>query len=320
MKRLLRHIRLVPLAEESLGVRSMALYVETPDVRVLFDAGVSLAPRRYGLFPHPLELKAAKEARERIQEYARRADVITISHYHLDHFTPGYKSWLEWTSPETQRELYAEKILVVKHPRENINYNQLRRAHAFLKAVEPLAEKVVYAEGSILEFGETKLRCIGLGPHGPEGSRLGFVAIFALETRGERVIFAPDVQGPISKKLLRMLRVGGEGLLVIGGPPLYLAGKKVSQEDVEKGIKNLKELLLKCPVVTGHHLLRDPEWREPLGETAARVLTYASLAGRDEVLLEAYRRELYEYSPPGEEFEKWLERYRKGDREEPPPL
>jgi len=46
-------MEVVPVGEESLGVRSMCLYVETRDVRVLFDAGVSLAPRRFGLPPHP---------------------------------------------------------------------------------------------------------------------------------------------------------------------------------------------------------------------------------------------------------------------------
>jgi len=49
-----------PVGEESLGVRSMCLYVETRDVRILFDAGVSLAPRRFGLPPHPRELERAR--------------------------------------------------------------------------------------------------------------------------------------------------------------------------------------------------------------------------------------------------------------------
>jgi len=49
-----RNIRVVPLAEESFGVRSMCTYVETPDVRVLLDAGVSLGPNRFGFPPYPL--------------------------------------------------------------------------------------------------------------------------------------------------------------------------------------------------------------------------------------------------------------------------
>jgi Predicted hydrolase of the metallo-beta-lactamase superfamily len=33
-------MEVVPVGEESLGVRSMCLYVETRDVKILFDAGV----------------------------------------------------------------------------------------------------------------------------------------------------------------------------------------------------------------------------------------------------------------------------------------
>ena len=65
---MLRNIRIIPLADESLGVRSMAVYVETSTIRVLLDAGVSLAPKRYGLLPHPAEFEALKEARGRLAE------------------------------------------------------------------------------------------------------------------------------------------------------------------------------------------------------------------------------------------------------------
>ena len=60
---MLRHIRVVPLAAESFGVRSMCTYVETSDIKVLLDGGVSLCPIRYGLPPHPQEFRAIIEAR-----------------------------------------------------------------------------------------------------------------------------------------------------------------------------------------------------------------------------------------------------------------
>lgn len=79
-------IKITPLASESLGVRSLAVFVETPDIKLLLDAGASLAPR-FGKLPHPLEYKALKAAREKIRRYAQRADLITITHYHFDHYT-----------------------------------------------------------------------------------------------------------------------------------------------------------------------------------------------------------------------------------------
>ncbi len=69
---MLRYINVVPLAAESLGVRSMCTFVETADVRVLLDAGVSLGPYRLGFPPHPREYEALKESRRRIAEAAER--------------------------------------------------------------------------------------------------------------------------------------------------------------------------------------------------------------------------------------------------------
>lgn len=43
-------MNIVPLAFESMGVRSMATFVET-DQRILIDPGTSIAPKRFG-FPH----------------------------------------------------------------------------------------------------------------------------------------------------------------------------------------------------------------------------------------------------------------------------
>ena len=59
---MLKKIKAMPIAAESLGVRSMCTYIETPDLRVLLDAGVSLCPYRFRLPPHPKEFEAIKEA------------------------------------------------------------------------------------------------------------------------------------------------------------------------------------------------------------------------------------------------------------------
>ena len=97
-------MEVVPVGEESLGVRSMCLYVETRDVRVLLDAGVSLAPRRFGLPPHPRELERAREVRAAILRLAEETDVVTVSHYHRDHFTPWYPSVYMATDGEADRK------------------------------------------------------------------------------------------------------------------------------------------------------------------------------------------------------------------------
>ncbi|MGC8998616.1 MAG: MBL fold metallo-hydrolase, partial [Candidatus Bathyarchaeia archaeon] len=104
----------------------MCTYVETRDVRVLLDAGVSLCPNRYGLPPHPLEYKAIIESRRRIAESAEKADLVTVSHYHFDHHTPSYEDWLcNWTEKdETARQIYKDKVVLIKNPKERINFSQ----------------------------------------------------------------------------------------------------------------------------------------------------------------------------------------------------
>ena len=71
-----KRIKVTPIAAESLGVRSMCTLIETPSLRVLLDAGVSLSPNRFRLPPHPQEFKAIKSARQKIAEFAENAEKV----------------------------------------------------------------------------------------------------------------------------------------------------------------------------------------------------------------------------------------------------
>ena len=51
-------MKIIPIASDSLGVRSMATYVETKDCKILIDPSAALGPKRYGLPPHNKELEA----------------------------------------------------------------------------------------------------------------------------------------------------------------------------------------------------------------------------------------------------------------------
>src|SRR5437867_3238503 len=114
----------------------MCTLVRTRDVTVLLDAGVALGPR-FRLMPHPREFRARDEARERINEAAAKAKVITISHYHNDHHTPNYLDpvWLGST-PELSEKTYSGKIVLAKDFRSNINTAQRRRGWMFKQSAE----------------------------------------------------------------------------------------------------------------------------------------------------------------------------------------
>ena len=321
-------IRVVPLADESLGVRSMSVYVQTPDLGILIDAGVSLAPRRYGLPPHPSEFIKLREARERILNYSRLSEVVIISHYHLDHYTPSFPSWYEWTREDTYEEIYGDKIVLMKDFSNNINYRQMVRAKYLYEAIKDKAYKILQVDGKTIRIGDTIVKFSKPFPHGPPGTRLGWVLMTTVIFDDEKVVHASDIQGPMDHNALEYIIEERPDILILGGPPLYLEGKKVSMADIERGMKNMIELIRRMNIVIlSHHTLRDPGWKDRLnsafiesGESENKVFTMAEYRGMDNMLLEARRKELWEKMPPNEEFIRWINLKGKDRIKVHPPL
>ncbi len=311
---MLHKIKVVPLAAESLGVRSMCTYVETSDARVLLDAGVSLSPSRFRLPPHPLEFEAIKEARRKIAEFAEKADVVTISHYHFDHHTPSFEDWLcNWTDAKIAQQVYENKLVLAKNYRLDVNASQRRRGWVFEKIVSKYVKKLEFADGKIFAFGKTKLKFSQPVFHGLPNTPLGWLLMTTIEHESERVLFASDVQGPMDNTTLQTILAEKPQLLIIGGPPLYLAGFRVKIQQVQMGLKNLETLAKRIPVViVEHHLLRDLNWRnsaEQIFESAHnegnKLVTAAEFLGAENRLLEAKRKLLFKDAPPNPDFERW---------------
>jgi predicted metallo-beta-lactamase superfamily hydrolase len=328
---MLRGIQIVPLAAESLGVRSMCTYVETPDVKILLDAGVSLCPNRFGLPPHPEEFKTIIECRRKIAEASEKAEVVTISHYHFDHHTPSFEDWLcNWTAPnETATEIYEGKTVLMKNPNESINYSQRHRAWMFQLTGGKHARKLITADGKSFKFGNaTQVRFSEPVFHGPEGSELGWVLITTVEFQGERFVFAPDVQGPMSTHSLELILAEKPRCIMIGGPPTYLADFRASPNQIQAGLKNLERVVENVPLtILEHHILRDENWLGKTGNVfdratnvGHRVLTAAEYLGKANMFLEAVRKRLFVQEKPSEEFERWMQRSIEARRCTRPPV
>lgn len=322
-------IKLQPVAFESMGVRSMCCLVETPDLSVLFDAGVSLG-QRFSLAPHPLEYMALADARKRIRELAKKADIVTVSHYHFDHFTPPFRSDTVWTwsSKEEAEAIYGGKRILAKDARENINYSQRKRGWIFRNLVGPIAKSIEEADGKTFKIGGTELKFSPPLSHGEEGSELGYVLTVTFKNEGETVTIAPDVQGPISDDALYYLERCESDILVLGGPPTYLAQSKLQEAAFERGFRNMSKLVSKMQLtIVDHHLLRDAEWRQKASEvflvakmSSKKVQTAAEYLGLNDNLLEALRKNLYEREPPSEEFMAWTRLPLEKRRRTMPPL
>jgi uncharacterized protein len=314
---MLSKIKVTPLAAESFGVRSMCTLVETPDVTVLLDAGVSLCPYRFSLPPHPIEFQTIAKLRQRIAKAADQAEVVTISHYHFDHHTPSYEDWLvNWTeTTQTARQIYEGKRVFMKNPQEKINASQRQRAYLFQKTGGKYAKTLEPADNKTFNFGKnTVLRFSEAVAHGSDNSLLGWVVMVTVECEGERFMFAPDVQGPLSTHTAELIKAEKPHMIMLGGPPFYLADFKIDITQLQRGLANLTSIVETVPVtIMEHHVLRDEQWRkqtEQIYATADKtehsVMTAAEFAGAENLFLESRRKKLYIDFPPSKEFEKWI--------------
>ncbi|WP_297467228.1 MBL fold metallo-hydrolase [Thermococcus sp.] len=285
-------MRVIPIASESLGVRSLATFVEASGLKILIDSGVALGPKRYGLPPARIELETLQKMRKKLQGYAKRADVVIISHYHYDHHTPFFEGLYESSSEAFAKEIYGGKLLFIKHPKENINFSQRKRAWAFLKNAEPIAKKIEFADGKTFDLGGVRLEFSPAVPHGREGSKLGFVVMTLIDDGSQRIIHASDIQ-LLNRKAVEWIIEKNPDVLITGGPPTYL-GKR-AEGSWETGIKNLNEIIheTNAEIILDHHIVRDRRYLEFFDELEGRPKTFARFLKVEDRPLEAYRRELH---------------------------
>jgi len=296
-------LKIIPLAFDSLGVRSQATYVQTKDLNIIIDPSAALAPRRFGLPPHRVEVERLYELSSNIEEFLRESDVAIITHYHYDHHDPGRIISLE---------NYNGKILIVKDPKNKINISQKIRASKFLKLVNNYISKLVIADSKCFAFGKTKICFSKPVPHGVN-DRLGYVIEVLVDDGEEKFLYTSDVEGPVLEEQVEFILLHKPDILIVDGPLTYMLGYKFSMSDLQKSIKNLKEIIeaLKgSTIILDHHLLRDSEYKSRLHEIygyakalKVRVISAAEYLGKPIDVLEVRRRELYEKEfAPGKIF------------------
>jgi len=282
-------MKIIPIAFDSLGTRGMATYVETKDVKIFIDPSVSLAPIRYGLEPHSIELKRLDEHWKEIVKLASKSEVLIITHYHYDHHNP-------WE----HLEIYKNKTVLVKHPTEKINRSQKQRSSFFLEQIKELPKKIEYADGQEFKFGKTKIKLSPPVFHGTN-PRLGYV-IEVLVDDGYKFIHTSDVEGPSQKDQVDFILENKPNLVFLDGPLSYMMyrfGVKAMESSVENMIKIVETCLLDN-LILDHHFLRDLKWKERISEVfkiaeknKIEVKTSAEYLGKEIDMLEAHRKELY---------------------------
>ncbi|MBI1733826.1 MAG: hypothetical protein HYR51_01510 [Candidatus Rokubacteria bacterium] len=273
-------MKIVPLAADSLGVRSMATYVEAGSLAILIDPGATLAPSRYNLPPGDAEWEALRRANDRISAYARRANLVFVSHYHDDHFR---------SDPVT----YAGRRVIAKDPNRMVAGLQAKRAAALWRAVAPVA-RLESGDGTRHRDEGIELRISPPLPHGLEGGPMGYLIALTVVDQAERqrFVFASDVQGPLSPVAAAYLAHERPTLMYLSGPPSYIE-HEVGAAAIDRGIDHLLRLMdrTECRVIMDHHAVRDPAFETRLARLwdTGRVVTAARFIGEPDATLERDR-------------------------------
>jgi predicted metallo-beta-lactamase superfamily hydrolase len=278
-------MKIIPIASDSLGVRSMATYIVTKDCKVIIDPSAALGPKRYGLSPHHKEYDVYIKTKEKISDIARKCDIIVISHYHYDHYDPD-------------EDFYKGKNVFAKDITKDINKSQKQRGIDFKKIIEKKCN-LIYSDNSKHKYGETELIFSPPFFHGPEKIRLGYVIMTLIDDGKKRFLHASDIQGPVTKKAKDYIVENKPDILVLDGPPTNMLGFRFSKKNLQLASKNLSEIIKKteCDILLDHHLLRDIKYKEvfskPYKIGKNRVKTFAEYLGKENNTLEAFRKNLW---------------------------
>ncbi len=279
------------LSADSMGTRSMATYVETEDMKLVIDPGVSLAPKRFGLPPHPLEVEKMERDWVEIKKRVDKSEYVVISHYHYDHHNPE------------EVEIFTDKIIYLKDPKNNINKSQRERAKYLLEKLNGICEVRVAEENSLV-VGNTRVEFSGAVPHGPS-TRLGYVIETRISEGDYKFVHTSDVEGPALEEQVKPIMENSPNIVYLDGPLSYIM-YRYGRANLEKALENIKKIIDRGveQIVYDHHFLRDPKYNEIIGpvekyarEKGVKMMTAAEYMGEKPNPLEMIRKELYEKYP-----------------------
>jgi len=275
-------LQITILGAESLGARSMATVVEAGGRTVLIDPGVALAPRRFGLPPHPYEKVAAAEIRRAILAWLPRATDVVVTHYHGDHVPlrepePGQIALDAFTLPADCRIL-AKGV-------DGLSRRSDGRRSDLEKAIgNPLQNPEGIDDGVIA--------CSLPVPHGGRG---GAVMMAAVREGDRCFVHASDTQ-LLSDEAVRLIEAWRPTVVFSSGPPLYLPSITGAEEEAAFS-RAARIAEVAGSLILDHHLLRSEEgeaWIRDLEKVSGcPVVSAAGFVGRPMRLLEAGRRELW---------------------------
>ncbi len=238
---------ITPVAFDSFGVKGMCTRIETPDLSVTIDPGVSLQTEAFPLpEQHRQELLARHQTA--VFDSCGRSPLIVITHYHLDHFIFA-----------REPRLYSGKILFLKSL-QDLPQKQLETAERFLKTIDGLPKEIIWADGRKFKFKKTTIGFSAPIWHGQAEAEPGKVIMVSVQRGKEIVLVTSDVAGPTDPTAVNTICNINPVAAVIDGYPSFLQNYPQTDNQLLKSIINLCQILalprLK-KLILDHHLARD---------------------------------------------------------------
>jgi predicted metallo-beta-lactamase superfamily hydrolase len=288
-------MKVIPIAFDSFGVRSMATFVKTKDVNILIDGAAALGPNRYGLKPTNEEFKALEICKDIIVEIGKIADILIVTHFHYDHHPYPWDDNLY--------SIYKNKIILAKDISKDTNLSGRIRGKIFESKVKENS-RLEYVDGRRFEFGNTIISFSKAFWHGDVGSKVGKVIMVYIEEGKDSFLFGSDAQSLADKDALQFVKEKNPKFLIVDGYPTIFVGWKIQEKKFLNAKENLKEAIREIDakkIILDHHIVRDLYYKEKmkdvyeLGEQLKKeILTAAEFLKLDNFFLEAWRKEIKE--------------------------
>ena len=287
------------LGAESLGVRSLCVFITTNKRKILIDPGIALGYKRFGLLPHPFQIAIGYNIRKNIISILKSGVTdIVFSHYHGDHIPLPDANPFQLDAYQVSQ--YFKKPKLWSKSSENISHNMLIRRNELMKILQ---RDFPNSEGK----SEGNLRFSQPVCHGR--MKNNHVMMTRIEEGDIVFVHASDIQLLDDNAILQILK-WNPTIVLASGPPFYLKQYQ-TKETYEQAWKNAVKLIKNTStLILDHHLCRDKNGLEFISElsrkTGKRIICAAQFMEKNPILLEAYRRELYSELPVDP---KWHDNY-----------
>lgn len=274
-------IKITIIGTETLGVRGLSCFVDCGKHKYLIDPGVALGFTRYGLHPHPIQAAFSEMTKIRLISLWERATDVIITHFHGDHIPlynanpfqfplraiKGLKRVHVWAcnprkgSREVERARRISSMLKTTFVNGHKNYGELELSYPYPHGLNKEEKVMIVKVGNFVHLSDTQL--------------LVKSAIDKACSWSPKVVFTD-------------------------GPPIYrYRDRDMKRYLIKIAYKNALRLS-NCAdyVIIDHHISRCNEGVRIIDrlrrEVGDRIMTAADYMGKPRLLLESWRKTLYE--------------------------